>query len=273
LPDKNRFEKYGFIVQTILASVGLLTLIGFITFSVLQHNDSVNSLSLEKQNSDFNNSATKKSLALADSSNNMTRQSIKIAQDALVYQRWRDSINTFNQNVKDSSFADSQLKRDSLNLKFFIIGNRAYLDIVGIDSIVLKVNQPIYYRIVITNSGKTPTYNIHGLFLAKTGIGVYPAEFDSLDIGVAHAIIWTTLGAGQIRLSETPPWDNWPVFRNKDSILVFNKKVRFFIFGKLVYNDKLGGTYYTRFAYEFDPDRSNSTEYSFSAYRNFNEGN
>ena len=121
---ESKFEKPTFIIQTILGFVGLGTLIGFIYFSALQHNDSVEALKTAKRNFDSTNLATKKSLALAESANVMTNQSLEHSRES------------------------------------FIIENRPW---VGIESVLLDtflVGKKLWVNVSIKNYGKTPALDL-----------------------------------------------------------------------------------------------------------------
>ncbi len=83
--EESRFEKPHFIIQTILTVIGLVSLGGFIWFSIVQHEDNVralksttDALDLAKQNAASSDIISKQAIALADSSLQTTKKSARI---------------------------------------------------------------------------------------------------------------------------------------------------------------------------------------------------
>ncbi len=99
-------------------------------------------------------------IAVADSSNVSTRESVRLQKIAWKYQRERDSLNNIFQNTKDSLFAISQNERDSLNRESFILKNRAYLNFRKITPLNIAVGTKVFFSWEVVNTGKTPAYGV-----------------------------------------------------------------------------------------------------------------
>jgi hypothetical protein len=208
LIKESRFAKRGFVIQTILAGVGLITLIGFIIFNITQHNDSVSALRLAKKSSDSAYSATKHSLAISEST---------LA-------------------VVKNSAANTE--------KFSKIEVRTYLNYVGEENHSFIPGHPIKIRLNFLNSGKTPAYDIRSRSFIKTGTGIFPQEIQFLKMSNIKASEnkGIVVGAGQDYFLEATA--DWIL---PDSNYIYKSRYTLYVYGEILYKDKFRENHYTHF--------------------------
>ena len=210
----SKFERRGFYVQTTLAVIGILTLIGFVIFSFIQHNDSIHNLELAQRGFDSTNIHTNKALAKTDSSINLTKQ-IAATQE-----------------------------------KFAKIETRAYIIFKTKKVIQFDGEKELKFKYIIENYGKTPAYGL----LVKTGfkfskVGVYATDFNNLKINATPLEGTATLGATQelviVHASEGKKLHS-AMFND-----IEQGKLLFFIMGIIYYNDTFGDKHWTRFCLQY----------------------
>jgi hypothetical protein len=206
----------------------------------------------------------------------VSNDAVKIAADALRFQRESDSLNDIQQQrANDNSFA---LANRSIAIaessvatakgasrtqeRYAKIETRAYLCIDEVFDFAIRPGSQPAMKITILNIGKTPAYDCKFTFASKTGTGVYKTDIDKmlLDKVKGSGII----GAGQ--KFTISPGVNADTYSTNDSTVVFTGKYNLYIFGEFHYRDKFNEPHFTRFCLGYDPRTK-----GFYQYERYNE--
>jgi len=229
--EESRFEKPHFIVQTILMIIAIGTLLGFIYYSAIQHQDSVNALKQAKYSSDSSDVATKMSIAL-------TERSIAIAESSNIYTR------------QTMQAGEARLEKD---IRAYVVFNSVNLE-------ALTTDKPLKVHYSIINTGRTPakkTFTIHTLGYV-TGIYSIPSVFNRhLDsLAIAFEGIVRRNNNGFIL------GNNIPMNKDFDGDVISTKDLQFFNEGHGIiylialtrYYDNFGKIHHTWLCVSFPKD-------------------
>ncbi|MGD1046887.1 MAG: hypothetical protein ABR936_16400 [Bacteroidota bacterium] len=232
--EESRYAKPHFFIQTFLAILGFGTLIGFIYYNGLQHEDSVNALKLAEESYRSADSIAKISyesqrikdsitLALTDSSLTLTRQS--------------------------NERADRMSKYD---LRPYIVLDTNLIVFTAI------VNRPINAEISISNIGKTPAYN----YFHVNSFGAIDTQYTDLAEEEAindffkqsswHKKEGNSIGSNLPQLKR----GTYGIFTYEDSVALNNGKMKLILCGLISYNDIFKERHFTWYCYEFDIKKS-----------------
>lgn len=208
-------------------------------------------------------------LKYASNQSSAALDAVRVADSQFVYQRWRDSINSFNQNYKDSLFAKSQHERDSLNfvsieltkqsIKFAGENARTNLRpyvVIDEDSIItlsIGVNRNILVSLITINVGKTPAIDFFHTNICRVVDVISQQIFDGLNEQVErHKKTGVVVGSHL-----TFPKDGiYGVLSLKDSIDVFTEKKKLVFAGIISYGDVFGGRHLTWYSMEYNVKRN-----------------
>jgi hypothetical protein len=191
-----------------------LTLLGFVVFSIIQHQDSIDALKLAKISSDSSDVATKKSIALtersiavADSSNGMTQQGLELSR------------------------------------KRFVIENRPYVGIKTITLDTFEIGEKYCITIIVQNYGKTPALGLYGFNACETH------TIPSYDVFKHINEIRGTKTISVLPPSETSRdqifSDN--VLGEREYQTIINKGLLLYAYGMIYYSDLFNGQYTTSY--------------------------
>lgn len=175
---------------------------------------------------------------------------VKIAKDALDFQRKSDSLNTISQNKKDSLFALYQNRIDSLRQAAFILENRAYLVIDNVSIKQFKVGEIILVQITIKNVGKTPAYKITEFTGANYGSMNKKIFYEG--INRVHSKDLFILGAGQEMIHTATSEFSTGILYNNDFNQISNGTIGWYLYGEILYRDKFDENHFTRYCLKYD---------------------
>jgi hypothetical protein len=227
---EDKYARKNFWVQSTLAGVGIFTLLAFILFGILQHQDSINNLKWARESADSSAKDIRQSLALternvaiADSSLKATRQSIFHAERVSKY-----------------------------DLRPYIVTDPTAFDIS------LIVNQPITAKITIRNIGKTPAYNYFHVNLCYTFLTTYADYSEEKFIKKCFEQSGWHKEEGHSIGSNLPEVKDG-IYGNltlEDSIGVFNGNMKLIFSGLVSYSDIFKERHFTWYCFEFDIKKS-----------------
>ncbi len=210
--EEGRFEKPGFIFQTVIASIGLLGLIGFVVYGLLQRADSSDALALARNE--------------AISSDARTRESIGVT---------KESIDAMRQSFS----RQEELMRMEV---------RSYIGVAEPFLIRIAGGKPLLIGIECQNLGKTAARNVRfrgGMKLG--GAGVSASEIGrTLRTTVSPGAVISP-GAKYLRTVSSAL-----ALTSDDSSGIAAGSKNLFIFGELSYLDVFDSPHVTRFCMKYN---------------------
>ena len=165
----------------------------------------------------------------------------------------------------DSSFALSKRVADTQE-QFAKIETRAYLVVQEVNSERPVVGQPVLIHFFCSNVGKTPAYNTTLIDSVKLSRDITSDEFSNVD-KVQPDSGGTVVGGGDIRFGGDV---RWRVFTKRDSINLFHRGFKLYLYGNIVYKDKFGESHFTHFAFSYDPTRTTANMVTIKKHQNAN---
>ncbi|RPI00658.1 MAG: hypothetical protein EHM64_16855 [Ignavibacteriae bacterium] len=232
--EESRFEKPTFWVQTSLAVIGLLTFIGFVVFSIIQHQDSVNNLKFAEQSYRAADSISKESyrsqrikdsstLKQTDSSLALTRQSSERADRGL-------------RLTEKNIFLTTEISRTAIQPFLFA-------DSVG-EIQNLRTGEIPYNEYEITNVGATPAYKVN-----TWSIIMFESDFnqDTIDIYTFNKpeTGWF-IGSKKTTGTAKSYFYGGEAWKNEDAIAYITRKKPILFITVITYEDAFGKSHFTQ---------------------------
>jgi hypothetical protein len=243
-------------IQKRLFFINFLTLVFFIVFSIIQNkhtNDALliskRSIDLAEQSGKTSDSISIEALKRADTANFYTRQAFNHAIES---DRGNDEFRN-----KDISIREKNTRRDL----------RPYLTVKDIKLNNFKGEQQVSYVTIITNTGKTPAYNMCNIGAYKIAYGVYDKDVITFKnpSKISNNAATFVIGAGETINSFSLINE---VLSSKFIDLVNTEKVVLYIYGSIFYRDDFGDSHRTRYCWVYSVRDS-----AFFTYERYNDAN